>query len=254
MSQALADPWLSIPKAVFLLLTGDLARTLELPEENPDLLIFHLARALSSKPIVVPLDPAATETQRADAWQTARERLATHSSGTDVYGAGLSWLVKILSDGQAKAKGSRTSDGHLELIDSTEFIRLRLLRIHAVNKRTEEIVWYGLRVSARDMLKRRQASRREDDNDKQASAEDQPTGRLEYLGMLEHLVATLGDKFNAMSDRAVAHRLIDHHKGQEKAGKPVPRLPHRRRIETQVKKIRERGLVPRSGRTGRGDA
>jgi hypothetical protein len=53
-------------------------------------------------------------------------------------------------------------------------------------------------------------------------------------------VAALGDKFHAMSDNAVARRLIDQHRPQVAAGKPVPRLPELRRIETQVKKIRER--------------
>src|SRR5262249_13771453 len=153
MSQGVADPWVSLPQAVFLLLTGDLARTLELPDDEPDLLIFKLARSLSFKPVVVvPLNPTATEAQRVEAWQTARKRLATASSGADLYAAGLSALAKILRYGRAKTKGSRTPDGPLELIDPTEFTRLRVVRTHAVAKRTEEIIRYGLHVSARDLL------------------------------------------------------------------------------------------------------
>jgi hypothetical protein len=162
-------------------------------------------------------------------------------------------LIKILRDGRAKAKGSRTPDGPLEDIDPTEFTRLRVVRIHAVHKRTEAIVWYGVRVSTRDLLRLVQASRPEDDTGKLLSAEGRPSGRLEYLGMLEHVVAVLGDKFHVMSDSAVAHRLIDHHRAQTARGKPVPRLPQRRHIETQVRKIRERGLAAASGSTDRSD-
>jgi hypothetical protein len=255
MSQSVGDPWVLIPPAVFLLLTGNLARTLELSEDDPDLLVFLLARALSFRPIVVvPLSPTATEAQRVDAWQTARKRLATDSSGTDLYAAGLSKLIKILRDGRAQAKGSRTPDGPLELIDPTEFTRLRVVRVHAVDKRTEAIIWYGVRVSAWDLLELVQASRPEDDTDELASAANPPSPRLEYLGMLEQLVAALGDKFHGMSDGAVAHRLIDQHRAQTATGRPVPRLPQRRHIETQVKKIRERGLAAASGSTDRSDA
>jgi hypothetical protein len=255
MSRSVGDPWVSLPQAVFLLLTGDLARTLELPEDEPDLLIFNLARALSFKPIVVvPLSPSATEAQRVEAWQTARKGLATDSSGADLYAAGLSELTEILRDGRAKTKGSRTPDGPLELIDPIEITRLRLVRIHAMRKRTEAIAWYGLRVCARDLLEPRQASRPEADGDKEAAAEHRLGSRLEYLGALEQLVAALGDKFNHMSDAGVARRFVDQCKARVEAAKPVPKLPRLRHIQTQVKKIRERRLAPASGRTDRSDA
>jgi hypothetical protein len=233
-------------------LTGDLARTLALPEDDHDFLIYNLSRALSSKPFVVPLDPNPTQEQLIEGWQTARKRLATEPSGGNPYDA-LGALVKILRYGRAKTKGSRTPGGPLELIDPTEFTRLRVVRTYAVNKRSEEIIWYGLQVSARDLLDQLQRSRPEEDDNKEASADDRRVPRLEYLGMLEQLVAALGDKFRAISDDAVARRLIDQHKAQIAAGKTGPRLPHRRRIETQVKKIRERRLARASGSTDRSD-
>jgi hypothetical protein len=49
------DFWLSIPQAVFLITTGDLPRAREFPEDNPDFLVFLVARELASKPHFVPL-------------------------------------------------------------------------------------------------------------------------------------------------------------------------------------------------------
>jgi hypothetical protein len=227
MSLTVADEWLSVPKAILLLLTGNLARVRELTEADPGLLVIRVALALPSKSVVVPLDPAATTAQRVEALQTARKRLLVEASGTDLYSAGLGALIEYLSDGRARVKGSRTPDGPLEPIDPAEFTRVRVVLNHAVHQRTEVIVWYDLRVSAHDLLKIRravgEAASRPSAGGEEAPAEDRPQGRLGYLGMLEQLVAALGGKFNDMSNSGVARRFVDQCKERVGADKPVPK-------------------------------
>jgi hypothetical protein len=260
MSFAVADMWLSVPKATFLLLTGDLAKVRQFTQAESALLVCRVARALPSKAVVVPLDPAATEAQRIEAWQTARKGLAAGAGRPDSYSLGLSILVETLSTGRARAKGSRTPDGPIELIDPAEFTRFRLRGVDAVSERTGEIVWHDLRISAQDLLKFRQsveaeASRPSAGDDAAAPADDRPRGRLGYLGLLELFVAGLGDKFNRMSDSGVSRRFMDQCTTMEQAGKSPPKLPNdRRRIEAQVKKIREGRLSAAADRTDRSGA
>jgi len=40
MVQAVSEVWLSVPQAVFLLLTGDLERAQGFPEDDPNFLVF----------------------------------------------------------------------------------------------------------------------------------------------------------------------------------------------------------------------
>jgi hypothetical protein len=259
MSEAVADVWLPVPTAIFLLLTGDLARVCELTGADAELLVIRVTHALPRKAVYVPLDPAATKAQRIEALQTARKRLSIEARGTDLYSAGLSALAEILSDGRARAKGSRTPDGPMESIDPAEFTRVQLVRDYAAHKKTKGIVWYDLRVSAHDLLKFRQAvgelaSCPSADGDKKAPAEDRRQVRLKYLGMLEQLVATLGDKFHDMSDNGIARRFLDQCKARLGAGNPVPKLPQLRHIETQVKRIRARRIAAAPNRTDRGGA
>jgi hypothetical protein len=260
MSFAVADLWLSLPKAIFLLLTGDFAPVSGFSEADSELLVFRIAFALRSKAVVVPLDSAATERQRIEAWQTARKGLAAEAGGTDFYSAGLSALVETLSTGRARAKGSRTPDGRIEPIDPAEFTRVRLRGVDAVSERTGKIVWHDLRISAQDLLEFRQsveteASRPSAGDGAGALADDRPQGRLGYLGLLEQFVAGLGDKFNGMSDSGVSRRFMEQCTTMAKAGKSPPKLPsHRRRIEAQVKKIRLGRLSAAADRTDRSGA
>jgi hypothetical protein len=245
MSFAVADMWLSVPKAIFLLLTGNLAKVHQFTEADSALLVFRVARALPSKVVVVPLDSAATEAQRIEAWQTAKKGLAAGAGWPDYYNLGLNLLVELLSIGRAKAKGSRTPDGPIEPIDPAEFTRFRLRGVDAVSERTGKIVWHDLRIFAQDLLEFRQsveaeASRPSAGSNAGALADDRPRGRLGYLGLLEQFVAGLGDKFNGMTDSGVSRRFMDQCTTMAKAGKSLPKLPSdRRRIEAQVKKIRE---------------
>lgn len=254
MPQAVSDVWLSVPKAILLLWTGDLARVRELTEADPVLLVYRVARALSSKPIIVPLNTSATEAQQVEAWQIAKKRLAAEAEGTNLYSAALIALVDILATRRARARGSRTPDGPIEPIDQAEFTRLRVVHVDAVNERTKAVAWYDLRVSAGDLLELRQwveaeASHPSAGDDMGVLADDRPRGRLGYLGFLEHFVAGLGDKFNGMSDSGVARRFMDQCTALAKAGKSAPKLPSdRRRIEVQVKKIRAQRFAVASNR------
>jgi len=236
-----------------------LARVREFTEADSEWLVFRISLALSSKPVEVALDSAATEAQRVEARQTALKGLDAQAGRPDVYSAGLSALVEILSDGRARAKGSRTPDSPLELIDPVEFTRVRLVQVYAVHKKTGTIAWYDIRVSAQDLLKIRRAigeaaSRPSADGDEEAPAGDRPQSRLEYLGRLELLVATLGHKFDDMSDSGVARKFVDLCKMNLRAGKLAWKLPQRRHIETRVKKIRADRLAAAANKTDRSDA
>jgi hypothetical protein len=159
MSGVIPDVWLSIPLAIFYLLTGDLEQTRQFPGDDPHFLLYRVARALSPEPVFVPIDSSATEEQRTEARKTLMTKLAGQTARAEVYGAALKALRQILADGIAKTKGSRSPDGPIELIDPAEFTRMRLATVHAINETTEKIVWYDLRISARDLLAFRQSIR-----------------------------------------------------------------------------------------------
>src|SRR5271170_1666365 len=152
MTEATLDVWLSVPRAIFYMLTGDLARTRQFRGDDPHFLEFLVVRAVSSKSICVPLDSSATEDERTEAWRTLREKLAVETTDTQIYNVALKALGEILADGSVRTKGSRSPDGPIELIDPAEFTRVRLANVHAINEITKKIVWYDLRVSARDLL------------------------------------------------------------------------------------------------------
>ena len=151
-----SDVWLSIPKAVFLIATGDLQRACGFPEDDLDFLVFRVSFELTSKPHFAPLNPSFTDEQLRDALRVARQKLSDAFPETKVYDAGLKALWQILTDGLARGKGSRKLDGPFELIDPVEFTRVDLAKAHALHAITKKVVWYNVRVSARDLLEVRQ--------------------------------------------------------------------------------------------------
>jgi hypothetical protein len=153
------DVWLSIPQAVFLIATGDLPRAREFPEDNPDFLVFLVARELASKPHFVPLGPSFTDEQLLDAWRTARQKLSDAAPDTEVYGLGLKALRQVLADGLARGKGIRNLDGPFELIDPVEFSQVDLWKLDARNVIFKRTTWYSIRVSACDLLELRRRAR-----------------------------------------------------------------------------------------------
>jgi hypothetical protein len=157
MVQAVSEMWLSIPQAVFLLLTGDLERARGFPEDDPNFLVFLVSRTLASKPIFVPLDPLANAKQSAQAWEVLKRKLTAENPNTGIYGAGLKALCEILAEGLARAKGSRCSQGSFELIDPVEFTRVELAVVHAIHVVSKEIAWHNVRLSSRDLLELRQS-------------------------------------------------------------------------------------------------
>jgi hypothetical protein len=151
-----SEVWLSVPEAVFVIATGDLQRAREFPQDDANFLVFLVARELASKPHFFPLGPSFSEEQFVDSWRAARQRLSDDAPDTEVYGLRLKALRQILADGLARAKGSRKLDGPFELIDPVEFTQVVFVILHAINVITKQVVWYNVRVSARDLLERRQ--------------------------------------------------------------------------------------------------
>src|SRR5882672_5143419 len=137
--------WLSVPQAVFLLVTGDLKRAREFNEHDPHFLVFLVARTLSSECVSVPLDPSAGEQQRLEARKEIKQKLSAEIP-KDIYGAGVKALCQIIGDVIVRAKGSRSLDGPVEQIDPVEFTRVNLRILHAVNAFTKAVVWYHLRI------------------------------------------------------------------------------------------------------------
>jgi hypothetical protein len=152
ITEPIVDAWLSIPQAVFYLVTGNLKEARALRPSDPEILVYCLARELSPKIVAAPLPHAATTAQLLEARQTLIDQLARETTDTDKYSSIRDALTEHLADGRVRAKASRTSDGPIETIDAAEFTRLRLRSVYAVCEKTQKIVWYNLLVSARDLL------------------------------------------------------------------------------------------------------
>ena len=157
MVQAVSEMWLSIPQAVFLLLTGDLERARGFPEDDPNFLVFLVSRTLASKPVFVPLDPTADAKQRDEAWEAIKQKLTAEKPNTEIYGAGLKAVRQMLAEGLARAKGSRCPDAPFELIDQVEFTRVDLALVHAIHVVSKEVAWHNVRLSSHDLLELRQS-------------------------------------------------------------------------------------------------
>jgi len=204
---AIAGEWISVPQAVFLLDTGNLAEARSLAIGDPELLVSRVVRALAARTGLTT--------------EAANNRCAALQMG----------LIRVLALSWVKAKGSRTPNGQLEAVDPAEFTRLSLAGVHAVNPKTNKPVWHDLRVSAKDVLQLLQ--RRQADAPPAVAAPIEPSSRQRsaYRSALEEWMATkLLRTLRKMSPIAVAN--------QFKTERPDVPLPKRlRSMEPLIERI-----------------
>jgi len=138
------DFWLSVPQAVYLEATRDIATAVKLTHDDPAVLIVDVMRRVGR--IDIPGDEGAG---RREAKEVALRALGPTRGR---YDAALRKLADKLIGG-LPIKGRREPGLPLELIDPAEFTGLELSGVNAVNRTTGEVVWYDLRISARAQVK-----------------------------------------------------------------------------------------------------
>jgi hypothetical protein len=146
----LAEMWLNIPQAVVLEATGDLERAKGLEARDSNLLVIKATRLLPPLAVIpVKADASNAETQLA--YRKLIEEMDPQTA-RGYYERALRRILAKLING-VTTKGSRAPNLPLEVIDPAEFARLDLRNIDAVDPRTGETVWYGLLISARELVR-----------------------------------------------------------------------------------------------------
>jgi hypothetical protein len=145
----LAEIWLNIPQAVVLEATGNLERASGLVERNPQLLVIRATRLLP--PLArVPVEPDASSEELQLAARKIREEIEPQHSKR-CYAISLRQVHSKLRAG-VTTKGRRAPNLPIEIIDPAEFVCLELDGVNAVDPRTGEPIFYGLLVSARELI------------------------------------------------------------------------------------------------------
>ena len=143
--------WLTLPQVVVLLATRNVDLAAQVTASNPDLLVVKANRILGMR-ASVPLQAEATNEEMRDALRQLRqEKLAGEHESR--YLEMQQRVADLLSTGLS-VRGSRKLGGPLKKIDPAEFTRLELRGLHAIEKRTGEVVFYDLRIQASEFLER----------------------------------------------------------------------------------------------------
>jgi hypothetical protein len=142
-------PWLNVPQAVVLEATRDIDLALDLTEDDPVLLVIKANQRIALR-TVIPLEEDADNEQRRDAFRRLREqRTAVH--GDNCYQEAQQQLHRRLFAGVG-IKASRTPGGPCESVDVVELTRVELRGVDAIDKRTEAVMLYDLRINGFDLI------------------------------------------------------------------------------------------------------
>jgi hypothetical protein len=160
-------PWLNVPQAVVLEATGDIKLALGVTDNNPVLLVFKANQRVAAR-TVISLEANADTEQRCDAARRAREEIVAYR-----YLEAQQQVHRQLLAG-VRTKASRTPGGPCEPVDLVEFTRVELRGVDAINKRTEAVMLYDLRINGSDLIERLWGSSRSSAG---ADASDEP-GRM----------------------------------------------------------------------------
>jgi hypothetical protein len=144
------DPWLNVPQAIVLGVTGDLELVLNLIADDTALLVLK-ANELVARRTVIPLAADADPERRAEAFRKLQEaKMGNKEEGR--YAELERQLHRRLIAG-VRTKGSRTPGGAYENIDPVEYTRAELQWVDAVDKRTGKIILFDLRINCTDLIK-----------------------------------------------------------------------------------------------------
>ena len=179
--------WFTLPQAVVLLATRDLDLCLQVTGSDSDLLVVKANRLLGMRGFV-PLDPEAGGEEEREALRKLREeKLAgKHESR---YLTTQKQLPDLLARG-ISVRGSRNPGGPLKRIDSTEFTRLELRGLDAIDKRTGEAIFYNLRIHAFEFVEKL----RQPAEQPGTRSADQPPGANERPSLKDRMSACTGDR------------------------------------------------------------
>lgn len=142
-------PWLNLPQAVVLEATHDLKLALGLTGSDPALLVMKASQQIVRR--VIPLGANADDGQRRDALRRLRDEVAAVQDANPYLEAQQRVHQRLLAG--VRAKASRTPGGPSETVDPVEFTRVELRGVDAIDKRTQAVMLYDLRINGSDMIK-----------------------------------------------------------------------------------------------------
>jgi hypothetical protein len=137
------DIWLTPIQAIYFLATGD--NPVEVAHRSDAVLLVTLGKTRS---VFVPLSAEAGPEERAAAIKEAKEGL--RSVRENRCAAAQKQLDYLLPAGFVAVQGRRTPSSPFEVIQPIEFSELRLVGSHLENA-SRNIVFYNVRLSARDL-------------------------------------------------------------------------------------------------------
>lgn len=141
-------PWLSVPQAIVLEATRDIALALGLTGSDPALLEMKANRWLTRT--VIPLEADADNEQRREALTRLQEEMAAVQSASPYLKAQQRLHRRLLAG--VRTKAGRTPGGPSGLVDPVEFTRVALRGVDAIDQRTEAVMLYDLRINGSDLM------------------------------------------------------------------------------------------------------
>jgi hypothetical protein len=143
------DPWLNVPQAVVLEATGDIELGLDLTADNPILLVIK-ANQLIARQTVIPLAEDADQARRAEAFRKLREALMGKQDDGRYAEAERRLRRRVVAG--VRTKASRTPGGAYENVDPVEYTRAEFQGVDAIDKRTQKIILFDVRISCIDLI------------------------------------------------------------------------------------------------------
>jgi hypothetical protein len=142
-------PWLDLPQAVVLEATRDINLALDLADNNSALLLIK-ANQLIALRTVIPLEADADKQQRRDAIRKLREAKTAMQDDSRYLEAQQRVHRRLVAGVSTKA--SRTPGGPCESVDPVEFTRVELRGVDAIDKRTQTVSLYDLRINGVELV------------------------------------------------------------------------------------------------------
>ena len=142
-------PWLNLPQAVVLEATRDIKLVQGLTDNNPALLVIKANQRVAVR-IVIPLEANADNEHRREAVRRARAEVAAVQDANRYLEAQKRVHQRLLAG--VRTKASRTPGGPCESVDLVEFTRVELRGVDAIDKRTETVMLYDLRINGSDLV------------------------------------------------------------------------------------------------------
>lgn len=139
-------PWLYVPQAVVLEVTGDIERALELTADSPVLLVIK-ANNLLAFGTEIPLAENADAEQLHDARRRARTAMPVASTYLT---AGQRVRGRLVAGVRTKAR--RRRGGPYESVDPVEYVGAELRGVDAIDKWTRSVMLFDVLINTFDLI------------------------------------------------------------------------------------------------------